>query len=428
LNSMLAAKLAAKAVLRNGKSVRTQARSISVSKIVKAREAVIVSAVRTPTGSFLGSLANVSATQLGSIVIKGAVEKAGLKPEQVEEVIMGNVLQANIGQSPARQASLGAGLPVSCDVTTVNKVCASGMKAIMYAAQAVMLGHRDIVVAGGMESMSNAPFYVDGKIRKGLKYGNDQFIDSILRDGLTDAYDKIHMGNCGDMTAEKYNITRQQQDDYAIKIYKAAAQATKDGKFVDEIIPVPLPQKKGDPVLFKEDEEFKKAQFDKIPTLKPAFNPKGTVTAANASPLNDGASAVVVMSAERAKALGLTPIARIRGFADAATKPLEFTVAPSLAVPRALQLAGVKASEVDFWELNEAFSVVALVNQQLLNIDPAKLNIRGGAVGLGHAIGSSGARITVTLAHILRQEKGKIGVASICNGGGGASAIVIERI
>jgi acetyl-CoA C-acetyltransferase len=393
---------------------------------VQARDVVIVSALRTAVGSFNGTLASFPAPKLASFAIKAAIEKAAIKPEDVEEVYMGNVLQANVGQSPARQAALYAGLPVSTDCTTVNKVCASGMKAIMLGAQSIMLGHRDVVVAGGMESMSQVPFYLDAKARLGLKYGHFQMVDGILRDGLTDVYDGIHMGNCGDMCATKYNISREEQDKYAIESYKRATAATKEGKFKEEIVPISVPQKKGDAIVFVEDEEFQKVNYDKIPTLKPVFDPKGTVTAANASALNDGAAAVVLMSAERAKAAGLKPLARIRGFADAATFPKEFTVAPALAIPRALSSARLKQTDIDLWEINEAFAVVVLANMKLLGLDHSKVNVRGGAIALGHAIGSSGARITVTLIHAL--SKNKLGCAAICNGGGGASALILERL
>lgn len=418
-----------RAVVRATKA--SAARRGYATKPVTKRDAVIVSGVRTATGSFGGSLAGASATQLGAHVVKHAVERAGLKPEQVNAVIMGNVISANLGQAPARQAALLGGLPKSTITTTVNKVCASGMKTMMIAAQEINLGLNDVIVAGGMESMSNVPYYVDAKARfGGFKYGHGQFTDGILRDGLTDVYDNIHMGVCAEHCAKTMNFTRQDQDNFAIESYKRAAEATKAGLFKAEIAPFELPAKKGakEPSFFTEDEEFKKVNFDKIPTLRPAFDKAGTVTAANASALNDGASAAVVTSLEAAESLGLKPMARIIGMADAERAPIEFTIAPALAIPKALAMAGIKAEDVDFWEINEAFAVVLLANMKMLNIPHEKVNVRGGAIALGHPIGSSGCRITVSLAHLLQQSGKKYGVAAICNGGGGASAIVIERI
>ncbi|MFZ9954872.1 MAG: acetyl-CoA C-acyltransferase [Flavobacteriales bacterium] len=391
------------------------------------QEVYIVSAVRTPMGSFGGSLSTISATQLGAIAIKGALAKINLDPNKVEEVYMGNVLQANLGQAPARQASIFAGLPNTVPATTVNKVCASGMKAVMLAAQSIALGDNDIVVAGGMENMSNVPYYLD-KARFGAKLGDAKMIDGLVKDGLTDVYNNYHMGNAADMCAKECNIWREAQDAFAIESYTRSAAAWKAGKFTNEIVPVELPSKKGEPTLFSEDEEYSNVKFDKIPTLKPVFTKEGTVTAANASTLNDGASALVLMSKKKAEELGIKPLAKIVSYADAAHAPEWFTTAPSLAVPKALAKAGLKISDVDFYELNEAFSVVGLVNMQKMNLDASKVNVNGGAVSLGHPLGSSGARIIVTLINVLHQNNGKIGAASICNGGGGASAIVIEKM
>lgn len=391
------------------------------------KEVVIVSAVRTPMGSFLGSLSTVPAVQLGAIAIKGALDKINLDPALVQEVYMGNVLQAGEGQAPARQAALGAGLPNSVPCTTINKVCASGMKAIMMAAQTIKAGDADIVVAGGMENMSQTPFY-STSARLGTKFGNTTLIDGIISDGLQDAYDKKTMGFAADSTAEKYNISREAQDEFAINSYKKTAAAWSSGKFADEIVPVEVPQRRGEPIIVSEDEEYKNVNFDKVAGLRPAFNTNGTVTAANASTLNDGASALVIMSREKADELGLKPLAKIISYGDAAHEPELFTTAPAKAVPVALKKAGLEASQVDFWEFNEAFSVVGIVNTQLLNLDPNKVNVNGGAVSLGHPLGNSGSRIIVTLINVLKQNGGKIGGAGICNGGGGASAMIIENI
>ena len=390
------------------------------------KDVVIVSAVRTPLGSFGGSLSQVSAPKLGAVAIKAAVERAGVNPEQIDEVLMGCVLQANLGQAPARQAAMFAGLPAKVQCTTINKVCASGMKAIMQGAQSIMLGDADIVVAGGMENMSQVPFYLE-TLRWGNKYGNTGVIDGLAKDGLTDVYHNYAMGNAADMCAKECNISREDQDAFAIESYKRSAEAWKSGKFQAEVVPVEIPQKKGDPILFAEDEEYKNVRFDKIPELKPAFSKDGTVTAANASTMNDGAAAVVLMSAEKAKELGLTPIAKIRGYADAEQAPEWFTTTPSLAVPKAIAKAGLQMSDIEYAELNEAFSVVGIVNMQKMGLNPAKVNVNGGAVSLGHPLGCSGARIVVSLIHVLAQNNAKIGAAAICNGGGGASAIVIER-
>ena len=389
------------------------------------KEVVIVAATRTPIGSFGGSLASLSATQLGSIVIKSAVEKAGLKPEQVQEVYMGNVLSANIGQAPATQAAIFAGLP-SLPATTVNKVCASGMKAIMLAAQSIALGQNDIVVAGGMESMSNVPYYLD-KARNGYRLGNGQITDGLIKDGLWDVYNDYHMGSAAELCAVECNVSREEQDVFAIESYKRAQAANTEGKFKDEITPVELKDKKGEVTLFAEDEEPKAVKFDKIPSLKPVFKKDGTVTAANASSLNDGAATVVLMSKEKADELGIKPLARIVAYADAQQAPEWFTTAPSKAIPLALHRAGLSSDEIDFFEINEAFSVVSIANNQLLKLDPSKVNVNGGAVALGHPLGASGARIIVTLLSVLQQNNGKYGAAGICNGGGGASAMIIEN-
>ncbi|UII20782.1 acetyl-CoA C-acyltransferase [Fulvivirga ligni] len=391
------------------------------------QEVYIVSAVRTPIGSFGGSLASLTAVQLGSTAIKGALERAGVDPSQVNEVFLGNVISAGLGQAPARQAAVGAGLGYNVPCTTINKVCSSGMKSVMLAAQSIMLGQNDVVVAGGAESMSNVPYYVP-KARYGYKYGHGQLIDGLMHDGLWEAYNEFPMGNCADNTASKMNITREQQDEYAINSYKRSAAAWEAGKFADEIIPVEIPQRKGDPVIFDHDEEYKNVMFDKIPSLRPVFSKEGTVTAANASTINDGASALVLVSEQKLKELNLTPIAKITGFADAAQDPLWFTTAPALAIPKAIKNAGIDKSAVDFYEINEAFSAVALANMKELDLDPSKVNVNGGAVALGHPLGCSGARIITTLNSVLAQNSGKIGVAGICNGGGGASAIVIEKM
>jgi acetyl-CoA C-acetyltransferase len=391
------------------------------------KEVYIVSAVRTPIGSFGGKLSGMTAVELGSVAIKGALTKSGVSPDAVNEVFMGNVISANLGQAPARQASIGAGIgyPVPC--TTVNKVCASGMKAVMLAAQSIMLGINDVVVAGGMESMSNVPFYVP-KARFGYKYGNAELTDGLVRDGLFEVYYKFPMGNCAENTAKELNISREEQDAYAIQSYKRSAEAWEKGMFKDEIVPVEMVGRKGETIVIDEDEEFRNVMFDKIPSLKPVFDKAGTVTAANASTMNDGASALVLVCKEKAEELGLKPLAKIRGFADAATDPLWFTTAPALAIPKALQHAGVSAEEVSYYEINEAFSAVALANQRELRLDNDRLNVFGGAVALGHPLGASGARIITTLNSVLHQKSGDIGVAGICNGGGGASAIVIQKM
>lgn len=391
------------------------------------KEVYIISAVRTPLGSFGGKLSGLTAVELGSIAIKGAIKKAGIDPKQVEEVMMGNVISANLGQAPARQAAIGAGIGYHVPCTTINKVCASGMKAVMFAAQSIMIGQNDIVVAGGMESMSNVPYYVP-KARFGYKYGNAELLDGLVKDGLFEVYYKFPMGNCADHTAKEMKISREEQDTYAIQSYTRAAEAWKSGAFKEEVVPVEIQGRKGETVVIDEDEEYKNVFFDKIPSLRPVFEKDGTVTAANASTMNDGASALVLMSREKADALGLKPIAKILGFADAAQDPLWFTTAPALAIPKAIKNAGISAADVDFYEINEAFAAVAIANQRELGIDPAKLNVYGGAVSLGHPLGASGARIITTLNSVLHQQSGKIGVAGICNGGGGASAIVIGKM
>jgi acetyl-CoA C-acetyltransferase len=389
------------------------------------KEVYIVSAVRTPLGSFGGSLASVSATKLGAVAIKGALDRISLNPNEVQEVLMGSVIQANLGQAPARQAAKFAGLPDGVQCTTINKVCASGMKAVMQGAQSIMLGDADVVVAGGMESMSNVPFYAE-TLRWGNKYGNTTLIDGLAKDGLTDVYHNYPMGTAADMCAKECNISREDQDAFAIESYKRSAAAWAAGKFNDEIVPVEIVGRKGDVTLFSEDEEFKSVNFDKIAGLRPAFTKEGTVTAANASTMNDGAAALVLMSKEKMEALGLTPIAKIRGYADAEQAPEWFTTTPSLALPKAAAKAGLTLADLEFVELNEAFSVVGIVNTQKMNLDPARVNVNGGAVSLGHPLGCSGARIIVSLIHILKQNNAKIGGAGICNGGGGASAIVVE--
>ena len=391
------------------------------------KEVYIVSAVRTPIGSFGGSLASVSATKLGSVAVKGAIAKIGLDPKHIQEVFFGNVISSGLGQAPATQVAVGAGLGYTIPTTLVNKVCASGMKAIMLGAQSIMLGHTDVVVAGGMESMSNIPYYLM-KARYGYKYGNGELIDGLTHDGLTDIYNHCAMGVCSDNTAKEMNISRQDQDTYAINSYKRSAAAWAAGKFKDEIIPVEIVGKKGDITLFSEDEEYKNVNFDKIPGLKPVFTKEGTATAANSSTINDGAAAVILMSKEKAKELGLTPLAKILGFADASQDPMWFTTTPSIAIPKAMKMAGVDKKDVGYYEINEAFSAVAIANNMKLGLDPDKVNVNGGAVSLGHPLGASGARITITLANILKQNNSSIGVAGICNGGGGASAIVIERL
>ncbi|RIW12756.1 acetyl-CoA C-acyltransferase [Algoriphagus lacus] len=392
-----------------------------------SKEVYIVSAMRTPLGSFGGKLAGMTAIELGSIAIKGALAKSGVSPDAVNEVFMGNVISANLGQAPARQASIGAGIGYHVPCTTVNKVCASGMKAVMLAAQSIMLGINDVVVAGGMESMSNVPYYVP-KARFGYKYGNAELVDGLVKDGLFEVYYKFPMGNCAENTAREMKITREDQDAYAIQSYTRSAAAWEAGMFKDEIVPVEMLGRKGETILIEEDEEFRNVMFDKIPSLKPVFDKNGTVTAANASTMNDGASALVLVSKEKAEELGLKPLAKIRGFADAATDPLWFTTAPALAIPKALKHAGVSADEVSYYEINEAFAAVAIANQRELKLDNDRLNVFGGAVSLGHPLGASGARIITTLNSVLHKKSGDIGVAGICNGGGGASAIVIEKM
>lgn len=390
-------------------------------------EVYIVSAARTPIGSFGGKLAGFTATQLGSKAIAGALEKAGVEASQVQEVLMGNVVSAGLGQAPARQAALGAGIGHNVPCSVINKVCASGMKSIMFGAQSIMLGAQDVVVAGGMESMTNIPYYLP-KARYGYKFGGGEIIDGLQKDGLWEVYNEFMMGSCADNTAKEMGITREMQDEFAINSYKRTAASSEAGLFKNEIIPVEIPQRKGDPVVMNEDEEFKNVFFDKIPKLRPAFNKDGTVTAANASTINDGAAAMVLMSKQKVEELGLTPIAKIRGFADAAQDPLWFTTAPALAIPKAMAMAGVEKNDVDYYEINEAFSAVAIANNMKLELDPSIVNVNGGSVAIGHPLGASGTRITTTLTSVLAQKEGNIGVAGICNGGGGASAIVIERL
>lgn len=391
------------------------------------KEVVIVSAVRTAMGSFGGTLSGIPATELGSAAIKGALDKINLDPSLVQEVIMGQVLQANAGQAPARQAALGAGLSQEVPCTTVNKVCSSGMKAVMMAAQAIKAGDADIIVAGGMENMSAVPHYF-AQGRNGQKLGNMSMVDGLLRDGLTDVYNKTHMGNCAEICAKDMHFTREEQDAFAIESYTRSAAAWKAGKFANEVVPVMVPQRKGDAIAFTEDEEYKNVIMDKIPTLRPVFQNDGTVTAANASTLNDGAAALVLMSAEKAAELGLKPLAKVKGYADAAHAPEWFTTAPAKAVPLAIAKAGLKKEDISFYELNEAFSVVGLANMKLLGITPEQTNVNGGAVSLGHPLGCSGARILVTLINVLEQNNAKYGAAGICNGGGGASAFVLEKL
>jgi acetyl-CoA C-acetyltransferase len=391
-----------------------------------SKEVYIISAVRTPMGAFMGGLSSVSATQLGSTAIKGAVERAGISTDAIDEVFMGNVLQAGVGQAPARQAALGAGLNKNVPCTTINKVCASGMKSIMLGAQTILAGDNHVVVVGGMESMSQTPHYVSG--RTGTKFGNITMLDGITKDGLLDVYSKVPMGNCAELCAKEYNITREDQDNFAITSYTRAAEAWKAGKFNNEIVPVAVPQRKGDPILVNEDEEYKNVFLDKIPGLKPAFDKEGTITAANASTLNDGASALVLASKEAVEKYGLKPIAKIVSYADAAQAPEWFTTSPSLAVPKALEKVGMQTSDVDYWELNQAFSVVGLANMKILGLDASKVDVNGGAVALGHPLGNSGSRVIVTLINVLKQNNAKIGGAAICNGGGGASAMIIENI
>lgn len=391
------------------------------------KEVYVLSAVRTPMGSFGGGLRPLNATQLGAIAIKAAVERAGIKPEQVNDVLMGCVIQANLGQAPARQAAKFAGLPDSVNCTTVNKVCASGMKAIAQATQSILLGDADIVVAGGMESMSNVPFYAE-HMRWGNKYGNVSFIDGLAKDGLTDVYDGKAMGNAAELCARECGISREDQDAFAIESYKRSQAAWEAGKFANEVVPVSIPQRKGDPVVIAKDEEPFNVKFDKIPSLNPAFQKEGTVTAANASTMNDGAAALVLISKEKAEELGLKPIARIVSYADAEQAPEWFTTTPSLAVPRAVEKAGLNMEDISYWELNEAFSVVGIENTRRMKLDPARVNAHGGAVSLGHPLGASGARIIVTLINVLKANNARYGAAGICNGGGGASALVVEAL
>ena len=386
---------------------------------------VIVSAARTPIGSFMGKLSSVTASKLGTIAIKGALDKIDLDPSLVSEVYMGNVVQACVGQAPARQAALGAGIPNTVPCTTINKVCASGMKAVMQGAQAIMLGDSDIVVAGGMENMSLIPHYVH--LRNGHKFGPQTMVDGMQKDGLVDAYDGNAMGVCADACATEYSFSREDQDAYAIQSYKRSAAAWEAGKFNDEVVPVPVPQRRGDAVIVDVDEEFTNVRMEKIPALRPAFSKDGTVTAANASTINDGAGAVVLMSEAKAKELGLTPLCTIKGYADAAHEPEWFTTAPSKALPKALAKAGVSQDEIDFFEFNEAFAVVGLANMKILGLTDDNVNVNGGAVSLGHPLGCSGVRILITLINVLKQNNGKLGAAAICNGGGGASAMVIEN-
>lgn len=389
------------------------------------KKVVIVSAVRTPIGSFMGALSTVTAPQLGAVAIKGALEKINLDPNSVDEVLMGNVVQAGVGQAPARQAALLAGLPNTVIATTINKVCASGMKAVMQGAQAIMAGDAEIIVAGGMENMSLIPHYVH--LRNGYKFGPASMVDGMQKDGLTDAYDNNAMGVCADLCATEYKISREEQDDFAIQSYERSAKAWDAGKFDNEIVPVAVPQRKGDPVMVTKDEEYTNVKLDKIPALNAVFTKDGTVTAANASTINDGAAAVVLMSEEKALALGLKPLAYIKSYADAAQEPKWFTTSPAKALPKALDKAGIAISDVDFFEFNEAFAVVGLANAKILGLDNDKVNVNGGAISLGHPLGCSGVRIIVTLINVLEQNNAKIGAAAICNGGGGASAIVIER-
>jgi acetyl-CoA C-acetyltransferase len=391
------------------------------------KEVVIVSAVRTPIGSFGGCLASVSATKLGAAAIKGAIEKAGIDSKIVDEVFMGNVLQANLGQAPARQAAIFAGISNDVPCTTINKVCASGMKSIMIAAQTIMCGDNDVVIAGGMENMSNVPHYF-AQGRTGQKLGDMKLLDGMVKDGLTDVYSNVHMGVCAETCAKEMQFSRQEQDAFAIESYNRSTTSWVTGKFADEVIPVAVPQIKGDALIISEDEEYKNVKLDKIASLRPVFDKEGTITAANASTLNDGASALVLMSADKAAALNITPIAKIRSYADAAQEPEWFTTAPSKALPIAIAKAGLTSNDIDYYELNEAFSVVGLANIKILGLDANKVNVNGGAVSLGHPLGSSGSRIIVTLINVLKQNGAKIGAAGICNGGGGASAMVIELI
>ncbi len=390
-----------------------------------SKKVVIVSAARTPIGSFMGSLSSLTAVQLGSAAIKGALDKINLDPALVEEVLMGNVVQAGVGQAPARQAALGAGIPDTVPCSTVNKVCASGMKTVMQAAQSIALGDANIIVAGGMESMSNIPHYVH--MRKGTKFGPAAMEDGMQKDGLVDAYDKNAMGVCADACAAEYEFSREDQDAFAVQSYERSAKAWSEGKFANEVVPVSVPQRRGEPLIVSEDEEFKNVRMEKIPSLRPAFTKEGTVTAANASTINDGAGAMILMSEDKAKELGLTPIATIKSYADAAQEPKWFTTAPAKALPKALAKAGISQSDVDFFEFNEAFAVVGLANMKILGLNDSNVNVNGGAVSLGHPLGCSGVRILITLLSVLEQNDAKIGAAAICNGGGGASAMVLER-
>ncbi|MHB8402969.1 MAG: acetyl-CoA C-acyltransferase [Bacteroidia bacterium] len=390
------------------------------------QEVYIVSAVRTPIGSFNGTLSSVPSTKLGAAAIKGALDKIKLNPAEVQQVYMGSVLQANLGQAPARQAAKFAGLPNETQCTTVNKVCASGMKALIFAEQNIMLGDAEVVVAGGMENMSAVPYYLD-QARSGYRLGNGVVIDGLVKDGLTDVYHQNHMGNSAELCAKEMKITREEQDAFAIESYKRAAKAWTENKFAEEIIPVTISTKKGD-VIVSEDEEYKQVNFDKVPQLKPVFDKAGTVTAANASTLNDGAAALILMSKEKVEKLGLKPLAKIIAYADAAQAPEWFSTTPSKAIPAAVQKAGLKMSDIQYFEINEAFSVVSIANNRLMNLDPTKVNINGGAVALGHPLGCSGARIVVTLLNVLKQQNARYGAAGICNGGGGASALIIERL
>ena len=390
------------------------------------KEIVIVAAKRTPMGSFGGSLSSVPATKLGAIAIKGALDSIDLDSNLVDEVFMGNVLQANLGQAPCRQAAIFAGINENTPCTTINKVCASGMKAIFLAAQSIKCGDSEIVVAGGMENMSMVPHYYNA--RKAKKLGDVKLTDGMVKDGLTDVYNKVHMGSCADECAKEYNISRDEQDNFAIQSYKKASDAIKNGLFENEIVEVNIPQRKGDDIIIKEDEEYKNVKLEKLPKLKPVFSPSGTVTAANASTLNDGASALVLMSIEKANQLNLKPLAKIISYADASQEPKWFTTSPTKAIQKALEKSNLNSEDIDYWELNEAFSVVGIVNTKLLKIEPNKVDVNGGAVALGHPLGSSGSRIVITLINVLKQNKAKIGVAGICNGGGGASALIIENI
>lgn len=391
------------------------------------KEVFICSAVRTPIGSFGGMYAGLSAIQLGAAAIKGSLEKAGISADLVDEVFFGNVCSANLGQAPARQAAIAAGLGNNVPCTTVNKVCSSGLKTVMFGAQAIALGQADIIVAGGMESMSNVPYYVP-KARFGYKFGGATLVDGLQTDGLFDVYNKVAMGVCADATAKEFNISREEQDAYTINSYKAVSENTDNGNFSDEIVPVSIPQRKGDPLVVTTDEEYKRVKFEKIPALRPAFSKDGTVTAANASTINDGASAIILASADKVKELGLTPVAKIVAFADAAQEPEWFTTAPTLAAPRALKRAGMNWSDVDYMEVNEAFAVVPMAFAKKLDLDASKMNVFGGSVAIGHPLGASGARILTTLNNVLHKKDANVGLAAICNGGGGASALVIERV